>query len=73
MYTAIVRKGTAFMMTLLLVTATSWIFPDKSEARQVRNTTRSNVNRNVNHNRGRNTNVNRGSNVSANRNVSNRK
>ena len=69
MYTAIIRKGTAFTMTLLLVTATSWILPDESEARKVRNTTRSNVNRHVNHNRGGNVSANRGRNVSANRNV----
>jgi hypothetical protein len=33
MYTSIVRKGTACMMTLLLVTATSWVLPNASEAR----------------------------------------
>jgi hypothetical protein len=65
MCTTLVRKGTAFTMALLVVTATSWVLPDATtEARQVRNTTRANVNRNVNQNR--NANFNRNANVSRN-------
>jgi hypothetical protein len=67
MDTRIVRQGTALTMTLLLVTAMHWILPDASEARQVRNTTRANVNRNVNHNR--NANVNRSRNINRNVNM----
>lgn len=69
MYTTLVRKGTVVTMALLVVTATSWILPDTTEARQVRNTTRANVNRNVNHNRNANVNRNVDRNWNANRNV----
>ena len=48
MNTRIVRKGMAMLMALLVIMATGWALPDHSEARQVRNTTRTNVNRNVN-------------------------
>ena len=51
MNTRIVRKGMAMLMALLVIMATGWALPDQSEARQVRNTTRTNVNRNVNRNR----------------------
>jgi hypothetical protein len=61
MSTTIVRKGTALTMVLLVVMATSWSLPATTEARQVRNTTRTNVNRNVNRNQ--NVNVNRNVNV----------
>jgi hypothetical protein len=54
MNTRIVRKGMAMLMALLVIMATGWTLPDQSEARQVRNTTRTNVNRNVNHNVNRN-------------------
>jgi hypothetical protein len=53
MYTDIVRKGTALSMALLVMTVTHWVLPEKTEARQVRNATRTNVNRNVNANRNR--------------------
>jgi hypothetical protein len=68
MYTGIVHKGIALTMALLVVTATSWVLPEATEARQVRNTTRANVNRNVNHNANfnRNANVNRNVNRSQN-------
>ena len=69
MNTRIVRKGMAMLMALLVIMATGWALPDHSEARQVRNTTRTNVNRNVNRsNVNVNRNVNR-SNVNVNRNV----
>ena len=60
MNTRIVRKGMAMLMALLVIMATGWALPDHSEARQVRNTTRTNVNRNVNRS---NVNVNRNVNV----------
>jgi hypothetical protein len=53
MYTDIVRKATALSMALLVMTVTNWVLPEKTEARQVRNATRTNVNRNVNANRNR--------------------
>ena len=61
----IVRKGIALSMALWVVMATSWALPGPTEARQVRNNTRTSVNRNVN----RNVNVNRSRNVNVNRNV----
>ena len=71
MNSRIVRKGIATLMALLVIMATGWALPDHSEARQVRNTTRTNVNRNVNRanvNRNVNrTNVNRNRNVNVNR------
>ena len=60
MNTRIVRKGMAMLMALLVIMATGWALPDHSEARQVRNTTRTNVNRNVNR-----SNVNRNRNSTA--------
>ena len=63
MNTRIVRKGMAMLMALLVIMATGWALPDHSEARQVRNTTRTNVNRNVN----RNVNVHRDINVDVDR------
>ena len=68
MNTRIVRKGMAMLMALLVIMATGWALPDHSEARQVRNSTRTSVNRNVNVNRNRNVNVNRNRNVNVNRN-----
>jgi hypothetical protein len=67
MYSSIVRKGTALTMALLVMTVTHWALPEKTEARQVRNTARANVNRNVNVNQNRN--VNRDVNVNRNVNV----
>jgi hypothetical protein len=61
----IVRPGTAISMALWLIMAMSWALPDFTEARRVRNNTRTNVNRNLNQNR----NVNRNVNVNQNRNV----
>jgi hypothetical protein len=58
MSTIIIRKSTALVMALLVVMATSWGLPATTEARQVRNTTRTNVNRDVNVNRNVNRNVN---------------
>ena len=69
MNTRIVRKGMAMLMALLVSMATSWALPDQSEARQVRNTTRTSVNRNLNRNRNVNVNVNRNVNRSRNINV----
>ena len=67
MSTAIIRQSTALTMALLVVMATSWSLPETTEARQVRNNTRTSVNRNVNRNQ--NVNVNRSRNVNVNRNV----
>jgi len=67
MNTRIVRKGMAMLMALLVIMATGWTLPDHSEARQVRNTTRTSVNRNVNRNR--NVNVNRNRNVNVHRDI----
>jgi hypothetical protein len=61
----IVRKGLALILALVVVMATNWALPSQTEARQVRNTTRTSVNRNVH----RNVNVNRTRNVNVNRNV----
>jgi hypothetical protein len=47
MYPRTVRQGTALTLALLIVTLTPWALPETSEARQVRNSTRMNVNRHV--------------------------
>jgi hypothetical protein len=57
-YNRIIRQGAALTMALLVVTATSWILPGEAGARNVRNTTRTNINQNVNVNRNVNRNVN---------------
>jgi hypothetical protein len=59
------RQGTAISMALWLIIAMSWTLPDPTEARRVRNDTRTSVNRNLNQNR----NVNRNVNVNQNRNI----
>jgi len=68
MKTRMIRKGTALTMALLVVTATRWVLPEATEARQVRNTTRGSVNRDMNRNRDVNRDMNRNQNVNVNRN-----
>ncbi|NJN45750.1 MAG: hypothetical protein HC808_03860 [Candidatus Competibacteraceae bacterium] len=43
MHHSMTRKLTVFILSFVVLTATSWIFPDDSEARKVRNTTRHSV------------------------------
>jgi hypothetical protein len=58
MYHNLVRQGTAFTLALLVVMMPGWVLPGATEARNVRNTTRTNINQNVNVNRNVNRNVN---------------
>jgi hypothetical protein len=69
MSSIIVRKSTALVMALLVVVAMSLGLPATTEARQVRNTTRTNVNRNVNVNRDVNVNRNVNRNVNVHRDI----
>jgi hypothetical protein len=63
----ILRQGIAMFMVLVVIMAMSWTMPHDTEARNVRNNTRTNVNRNLNSNRNVNVNCNR--NVNCNINV----
>jgi hypothetical protein len=69
MNTCIARQGAVCLLTLLTVLATSWTLPEETAARRVRNTTRTNIGRNVNVNQNRNRNVNLNRNVNVNRDI----
>jgi hypothetical protein len=71
MHMRIVRKEIVLTVTLFVTILMSWAWPDATEARRVRNTTRASVNRNANRNLNRNVNINqnRNQNINVNRNV----